>query len=122
VQFVHDKLADLDRRNFALAAGPRLLHHRAYRQFDLVFGNRALLQRAVETAAQLARIERLTAAITLDDRRQFQFDGFQRAEALVAGLAFAPTRVSACWQNGQYMERLAGENVMPRSWQRRNGT
>ena len=49
---------------------------------------RPLLQRAVRNA-QLARIEILAAPVRLDDRRQLQFDGFQRGEPLAAGLALA---------------------------------
>ncbi|MNI81341.1 hypothetical protein D3C73_1379440 [compost metagenome] len=67
------------------------MHHRAYRRFDLLFGHRTLLQRAVEAGAHLAGIEGFAGAIALDDGRQLQFDGFQGTEAFVARLALTPT-------------------------------
>src|SRR3546814_7061678 len=56
----------------------------------LLFRYRALVQRAVEALAQLARVEGVAAPVGLDDRRQLEFDRLQRAEALAAGLALAP--------------------------------
>src|SRR3546814_5579937 len=56
----------------------------------LLFRYRALVQRAVEALAQLARVEGVAAPGGLDDRRQLEFDRLQRAEALAAGLALAP--------------------------------
>src|SRR5690606_20496683 len=88
-QFRHHELADPARRDLALGGHAQLVHHRAHRRLDLLFRHRSLLQRAVETLAQLARIELVAATITLDDDRQLQFHRLQRAEALAAGLAFA---------------------------------
>src|SRR5690606_19289085 len=56
----------------------------------LLFGHRALVQRAVEALAQLARVEGVAAPVGLDDRRQLQLDGFKRRETLAAGLTLAP--------------------------------
>src|SRR5690606_35519214 len=54
-------------------------------------GHRALLQRAVEAGTDLAHFEGFAVAIALDDGRQLQFDGFQRAEPFTTGLAATPT-------------------------------
>src|SRR5690606_8401493 len=65
-------------------------HHRPHRGLDLFLGDRPLVQRAVEALAQLAGVEALAPAVGLDDRRQLEFDGLERREALAAGLALAP--------------------------------
>ena len=88
-QLRHHELADAARRQLALGGHAQLVHHRAHRGLDLLLRHRALLQRAVEAEAQLARVEGLAAAVALDDRRQLELDRLERAEALAAGLALA---------------------------------
>src|SRR5690606_17719730 len=84
------ELADPARADLALGGHAELVHHRAHRRLDLLFGDRPLVQRAVETQPQLARIERLTPAVALDDGWQLELDGLEGGEALAAGLALAP--------------------------------
>ncbi len=67
------------------------MHDRAHRGFDLLFRHRPLLQRAIETRTQLARIEGFPPTVALHDHRQLELDRFQRAETLAAGLADATT-------------------------------
>ena len=68
----------------------RMGFDRAHRRLDLLLRHRTLLQCAIETDAQLARVERLAPAVVLDDHRQLELDRLQRREALAAGLALAP--------------------------------
>src|SRR5690348_12140380 len=88
-QFRHDQFADAARRQFAFGRNTQLPNHRAHRSFDALLRDRPLVERAVETGAQLARIERLAPAVALDDRRQFQFHRFYRREPLATRRAFA---------------------------------
>src|SRR5690606_36517426 len=76
--------------DLALGGHAQLVHHRAHRRLDLLLRDWALLQRADEALAQLARVELVAAAVALDDHRQLELDGLQRAEALAASLAFTP--------------------------------
>ena len=136
-QFVHDELADLDRGHFALAADAQLVDHGAYRRFDLVFGHRTLLQRAVEASADLALVECFTGAIALDDGGQFQLHRFHGAEALATGFAFTPTTdrravfgdarvddpgIGMLAEGAVHGTPGSGKYLLPRSWQRRKGT
>src|SRR3546814_5799394 len=89
-QLGHHKFAYPARGQLAFGGHAQLVDHRAHRGLGLLFRHRALVQRAVEALAQLARVEGVAAPVGLDDRRQLEFDRLQRAEALAAGLALAP--------------------------------
>src|SRR5690606_29882477 len=89
-QFGDHELAHAARRQFAFGGHAQLVHDRAHRRLDLFFRHRPLVQRAVHAGAQLARIEGLAPAVVLDDGRQLELDGLERAEAFAAGLALAP--------------------------------
>src|SRR5690606_35859886 len=89
-QLGHHEFAHPARRQFAFGGHAQLVDHRAHRGLGLFFRHRALVQRAVEALAQLARIERVAASVRLDDPRQLEFDRLERAETLPAGLALAP--------------------------------
>ena len=51
--------------------------------------HRAFFQRALHAGAQLFFVERLSAAVLLDQARHHQLGGFEGGEALTAGHAFA---------------------------------
>src|SRR5690606_11019197 len=59
--------------------------------FDLLDADRTFFQRTQQSGAQLVLIERLAAAVLLDDARQHQLSRFEGSETLLAGQAFAPT-------------------------------
>src|SRR5690606_2274108 len=71
-QLGHHELAHAPRGQLALGGHAQLVDDGADRGLDLLLGDRALVQRAVEALAQLARVEMLAAAIGLDDRRQLE--------------------------------------------------
>src|SRR5581483_6272429 len=90
IELLHHHLADLARRNLALAQRQDLLHDPIHRRVDLLGRNGTLVQRAREAVADLGRIEIRARAIGLDDLRQAQLGILVRGEALLAVLAAAP--------------------------------
>src|SRR4030095_5673955 len=89
-ELVHHPFADQARENFALVDSAQLPHDLAHDAVDGVARDRTLLQRALDARAQLAFVECLAPAVALDDRRQLDFHGLERVEALAATLALAP--------------------------------
>src|SRR5215831_10423549 len=90
LQLRHHPFTDLARGDFALVDRTQLAHDFAHDAVDRIARDRALLQRALDAGTQLALVERLAAAVALDDRRQLDFDRLERIEALAALLALAP--------------------------------
>gem|GEM_PF-40099 len=60
-------------------------------RFQALDADRALLQRALHAGAQFLLVERLAAAVLLDQPRHHQLGGFEGGEAFAAGQAFAAT-------------------------------
>src|SRR6185503_4666905 len=90
VELFHHHLAQLSRRNLALAERQHAMDDAVDRRVDELGGHGSLVQGAREADAQTSRVEFGTIAIGLDDLRQSQLDGLVRREALLAGRAFAP--------------------------------
>ena len=85
VQLLHHHLADLPRRDLALAERQHLLHDAVDRRVDVLGRHRPLVQRALEADADLRDIEVRAVAVGLDHLRQAQLDGLVGGEALLAG-------------------------------------
>src|SRR3546814_6262303 len=67
-QLGHHELAYPARGQLAFGGHAQLVDHRANRGLGLLFRYRALVQRAVEPLAQLARVEGVAAPVGLEDR------------------------------------------------------
>ena len=90
-QALHHHLADLGRGDLLLLAAIEQTLYLIYQAGDLVLGNRALLARDLDGAAQLIPTKRLTAPIGgLDHHQAHLFDLFEGRETPVAGVALAP--------------------------------
>src|SRR5580692_4270471 len=90
-QFLHDKLTDHARGHLAFAQHPQFVTDAPDGFLDGFRADRPLLQRLGHAAGKLVLIERLAAAIALDDTRHEQLRGLKGREALAAAQALAPT-------------------------------
>jgi hypothetical protein len=59
--------------------------------FKALDADGALFQRSLHAGTQLVFVERLAAAVLLDQPWKYQFSGLERGEALAAGDAFTAT-------------------------------
>ena len=89
VELLHHHLADLPRRDLALAERQHLRDDALDRLVDELGRHRPLVQRALEAVAQLADVEVGARAVGLDDLRQPQLDRLVGGEALLAAGAAA---------------------------------
>ena len=89
VQFLHHHLADLPRRDLALAERQDLLDDAVDGGVDVIGGDRPLVQCALEARADLLGVEVGTVAVGLHHLRQPQLDGLVGGEPLLAGDAAA---------------------------------
>ena len=90
-QFVHDELADLTRRHFALAESAQAMRDARDRSLHFLLLDGALLQRFQQSAAQFLFIERFATAMALDDQRHHELGRLEGRESLAAGETLAPT-------------------------------
>jgi len=89
LQFLHDQLTDGARGNLAVPEAAHPMHDAAHGLVDLLARHRALLQRLLHAGTQLALIECLAPAITLDHERHDELRGLEGREALAALQALA---------------------------------
>src|SRR5690606_6092358 len=86
----HHEITEPARGQFAVADHSHLMHHRAHRSLELLFGHRTLVQRALHRLPQLVHVERLAPPVALHERGQLEFRRLGRVEALAALAALAP--------------------------------
>src|ERR1035438_3878816 len=90
-QLFHDHVPNAARRDLALAEAAQPVTDAGHGILDRFAAHGTFLERFLNAAAQLVLVERLAAAIALDDRRQQQLRLFEGREALRARQAFAPS-------------------------------
>lgn len=89
LQLGHHQFAQHPRLDLALAGGAQLVLDVADGRFQALDADRTLLQGALHAGAQLVLVERLAAAVLLDQARHDQLGGLEGGEAFAAGQALA---------------------------------
>src|SRR5690606_32506270 len=88
-KLLHDEFANESRWHLALAHRAQSMNQSPYGLFEFIRRHRPLFQCPDHAVSQLVLVERLPAAVALDQARHYQFRRLERGETLVAIEALA---------------------------------